>query len=187
MNLFRTPAVPQPEPIPPAAAATPAPPPSERPKSEVPISTLSAGVNFSMTGDTANWDSPTEDLNILGRFEGRIRVRTLLIGPGAVVKGHIQADNLVVEGQIDAETRAGKVLLHATSHVLGRLVYDEMVMRQGARLSGSVVCEQDQDHTKSERPATAPINDGIFGNGATGAGGFVPRLVEPARIAGANN
>lgn len=76
------------------------------------------------------------------RLEGRVRGRILASGPlwigeSAWVRGHVEADELVVEGRLEGSvTVRSRVELRATARVRAELVAPRLHLAEGCVLEG---------------------------------------------------
>ena len=83
----------------------------------------------------------TEDLTIDGHVEGGIELgnRSLTVGPGATIKADVVARNVTISGAVTGNVRASEHLeLQATGSVVGDIVAPQLVMAEGAVITGKV-------------------------------------------------
>jgi cytoskeletal protein CcmA (bactofilin family) len=78
------------------------------------------------------------NLKIHGTIEGDIRANQLTIKEGAIVKGEVTADDVVVEGYIAGCIRGLKVRLTSTAKVEGDVIHKTIAIESGADFEGSV-------------------------------------------------
>lgn len=115
--------------IPGAVAETP----PGRPAHE---STLSADVF--VTGTISG-----QDLAVLGRFEGELRLAgQLRTGGSSQVKAVVKARAVEIEGEFEGEVRAQSLRLTPTARARGTFVADRLVVEEGAVVHGAVNREQ---------------------------------------------
>lgn len=107
------------------------------PKSKPPASTLSA--DLTIRGNVKT----TGDINVLGNVEGDIRAHLLTIGEGAMVKGEVIADDVVVNGRVVGRVRGLKVRLTSTAQVEGDIIHKTIAIESGAHFEGSVQRQED--------------------------------------------
>jgi cytoskeletal protein CcmA (bactofilin family) len=79
-------------------------------------------------------------MKIDGRIEGSVtHARQVLLGRGAMVKGNVAADEVVIGGTVEGGIRAGERLeLQTTAVVNGDIETKSIVVLEGARINGSV-------------------------------------------------
>lgn len=79
-------------------------------------------------------------VKIDGRIDGSVtRARQVLLGRGAIIKGNIAADEVVVGGTVEGGIRASERLeLQATAVVNGDIETKSIIVVEGARINGSV-------------------------------------------------
>jgi len=108
------------------------------------------GRSLSVKGDV----SGSEDLMILGQFEGTINVQghCLTIGPEGKVKAEIQAARVVIHGSVHGNiTVRERAEIYKSGHVVGDLVAPGISIEDGAYFKGKIEIlrdgEQGSDHT----------------------------------------
>ena len=124
---------------------TAAPVPSTKPKP--PASVLSSDLTVKGNMKT------TGDVQIEGHLEGDIRAHLLTVGEGAVVKGEIIADDVIVNGRVVGRVRGLKVRLTSSARVEGDIIHKTIAIESGAHFEGTV---QRQDDPLSSKPAGKP-------------------------------
>lgn len=90
------------------------------------------------------------DMQVDGTVEGDIRSVTLMIGNGAVVKGEIVAEEVVVRGRVEGRIRARRVQLDATAVVVGDILQEQLTVAAGATFEGS--CRRSNDPLNLDAP-----------------------------------
>jgi len=126
-------AVPEREPAPPVASVDRPAPATREPRGEPTRVAQSITVKGDLSG--------SEDLYFDGTLEGRIHVPDcrVTIGPNGRVQAEIEANEIVVEGQVNGNLRArARVDLCRTSRVRGDVVAGRIAIQEGARLHGHV-------------------------------------------------
>ena len=78
------------------------------------------------------------DIKIEGKVEGDINARVLTVGETAEIKGHLKADEIIVNGRIIGEVRGNKVRLNKSSRVDGDIIHGTISIEAGAHFEGSV-------------------------------------------------
>ncbi len=111
--------------------------PPSAPKTKPPASVLSSDLLIKGNVKT------TGDIQIEGQVEGDIRAHLLTVGEGAVVKGEVIADDVVVNGRVIGRVRGLKVRLTSTARVEGDIVHKTIAIESGAHFEGSVQRQDD--------------------------------------------
>ena len=114
-----------------------------------------------------------------GQIEGELHGKSLIISRGALVKGAVSADQVVVDGSVEAIT-GGEIILKSRAHVIGDIHHRSLSIENGASFEGRSV----QTGVKGGDPAgrsSATANrqeagkeDWAGRNGDTSAGGAAP-------------
>lgn len=91
----------------------------------------------------------SENLQVEGRFKGTIKLAgDLYIGPTGVVDADIEADNVVVHGQINGNVLARKQLqIHSSGKLVGDCTAQSIDIKEGALFEG---------RSKMIRPSASP-------------------------------
>jgi len=91
----------------------------------------------------------SENLQVEGRFKGTIKLAgDLYIGPTGVVNADIEADNVVVHGQINGNVLARKQLqIHSSGKLVGDCTAQSIDIKEGALFEG---------RSKMIRPSASP-------------------------------
>jgi cytoskeletal protein CcmA (bactofilin family) len=136
----------------PPPVRTPTPPPAER--YAAPVALLDASVEF--TGTIRCHES----IRIDGRCQGELfSDHAVIIGQPAVLQMTIEADSVVVAGEVNGNiTALRKITLEPTARVRGNLCTPGIVIQEGARLEGRIVIDADaqpQDASPEPKPAQA--------------------------------
>ncbi len=131
----------------PKAAAADAKPAA--PKAKPPASVLSSDLlikgNLKTTGD----------IQIEGTVEGDVRAHLLTIGEGALVKGEVIADDVVVNGHVIGRVRGLKVRLTSSAEVEGDIIHKTIAIESGAHFEGSVQRKDDPLAASTSKAAKA--------------------------------
>ena len=79
-----------------------------------------------------------EDLRVEGHFKGTIKVvGDIIVGPSGVVEADVEADNIVIQGQITGNVLARKQLeIQSSGQLLGDCKAQSIDIREGARFEG---------------------------------------------------
>ncbi len=96
-----------------------------------------------------------ETLRIDGRMKGEIRCdKTVIIGQGAIVEATIQADAVVIAGDVKGDIVAKrKVTLESSGRVTGDLSTPGIVIEEGAKLEGRIVIGAEEGAAAQKQPA----------------------------------
>jgi cytoskeletal protein CcmA (bactofilin family) len=136
MSIFGKP--PDAKPADPAAPGRPAaPPPPSHPGAPAARSagTCVIGAKTTIKGEITG----DEDVLVEGNVEGQIRVtRDLRVAPGGVVKATIEAQALIVSGEIVGDCQAtARVEIQATGRLTGNIRAPKIVIAEGAMFRGN--------------------------------------------------
>jgi cytoskeletal protein CcmA (bactofilin family) len=152
MSIFGKPPDPN-KPAEPVAPGRPAPPPPPSSPGAPPtvgrpgvcVIGPKTTIKGEITGD--------EDLVIEGNVEGQIRItRDLRVAPGGVLKATVEAQSLVVSGEIVGDCQAqGRVEIQATGRLTGNIRAPKIVIAEGAMFRGN----SDMTGRKEERKDVA--------------------------------
>jgi cytoskeletal protein CcmA (bactofilin family) len=79
-----------------------------------------------------------EDLRVEGHFKGTIKVvGDIIVGPSGVVEADVEADNIVIQGQITGNVLARKQLeIQSSGQLLGDCKAKSIDIREGALFEG---------------------------------------------------
>ena len=128
----------------------PSPSNSTAPKAKPPASVLSA--DLTITGNVKT----SGDIQVEGIVEGDIRAHLLTVGEGALVKGEVMADDVIVNGHVIGRVRGLKVRLTSTAKVEGDIIHKTIAIESGAHFEGSVRRQDDPMNTKAATPTAVP-------------------------------
>jgi cytoskeletal protein CcmA (bactofilin family) len=76
------------------------------------------------------------ELHVEGTIEGDIKVKSLIVGKDAVIRGEIVADTVRVCGTVTGCIRAREVTLAASANMQGDIHHDVISIEAGAGLDG---------------------------------------------------
>lgn len=79
------------------------------------------------------------EVHILGNFTGRVDAKICVVGPVGIVEGEIDAEEILVFGEVIGPLRAFHVSLDAGAYVDGNVVSATIEVDNRARLNGSVL------------------------------------------------
>ena len=83
--------------------------------------------------------SGSEDLVLLGKFDGTLLVKTLFIKKTGVFNGAVSAENIFVEGVINADIETETLHLKATGIIDGDVYYRNIIIDSGGILKSQMV------------------------------------------------
>ena len=149
MSIFGKPPDAKPaDPVVPGRPAAPPPPsqpgaPASRPSGTA--GTCVIGAKTTIKGEIIG----DEDVLVEGNVEGQIRVtRDLRVAPGGVVKATVEAQSLIVSGEIVGDCQATtRVEIQATGRLTGNIRAPKIVIAEGAMFRGN----SDMSGRKEER------------------------------------
>jgi cytoskeletal protein CcmA (bactofilin family) len=92
------------------------------------------------------------DLHVEGTVQGDIRVKHLVVGKDAVVRGDVEAQTVRIAGSVAGALRAREVILTATARMQGDVFHEIMSIEPGAMLEGH--CRRLDPPSLVEEPLT---------------------------------
>jgi cytoskeletal protein CcmA (bactofilin family) len=121
--------------------------PSAAPRSNVAAGTCVIGAKTSVKGEITG----DEDVLVEGRVEGQIRItRDLRVGPSGAVKAKVEAQTVVVSGEIVGDCQAvTRVEIQASGKLTGNIKAPKIIISEGAQFRGN----SDMSGRKDERGA----------------------------------
>jgi cytoskeletal protein CcmA (bactofilin family) len=80
-----------------------------------------------------------EDVVVEGTIEGQVRIgRDLRIGPGGIVKASVEAQSVIVSGELVGDCSAqNKIEIQATGRLTGNIRAPKIVIAEGAVFKGN--------------------------------------------------
>ena len=76
---------------------------------------------------------------INGKVTGDMSVDDLHVGKSGIIKGKIKSREMAIHGEIhDDVSCAEHVLIHSTGLINGKLIYGELEIEKGGRVTGSM-------------------------------------------------
>ena len=79
------------------------------------------------------------DLELFGSFEGSLYVKNLYIKKSGIFTGFVSAENIIVEGEMNADIQTENLHLKSTGVVDGDVVYRNIVIDSGGMLKSHMV------------------------------------------------
>ena len=83
--------------------------------------------------------SGSGDLELCGSFEGSLYVKNLHIKKSGILIGHVSAENIIVEGEMNADIQAENLYLKSTGVVDGDVMYRDIIIDSGGMLKSKMV------------------------------------------------
>ena len=83
--------------------------------------------------------SGSEDIELLGKFDGNLLVKNLFIKKTGVFNGAVSAKNIFVEGIINADIETETLHLKATGIIDGNVYYRNIIIDSGGILKSQMV------------------------------------------------
>ena len=74
-----------------------------------------------------------------GQIEGELHGKSLIISRGALVKGAVSADQVVVDGTVEGPITGGEIILKSRAHVIGDIHHRSLSIENGASFEGRSV------------------------------------------------
>ncbi|MDC0227132.1 polymer-forming cytoskeletal protein [Alphaproteobacteria bacterium] len=79
------------------------------------------------------------DLELYGKFEGSLMVKTLYVKKSGVFIGYLTAENVEVEGKLNANIQTENLHLKSEGIVDGEVFYRSIVIESGGLLKSNMV------------------------------------------------
>lgn len=73
-----------------------------------------------------------------GKVKGQVSVESLTIGVEGCIEGNVEAQEIIIKGQINGLVRADKVVLEKTARVTGDVFHGTISIEEGAVIDGSI-------------------------------------------------
>ena len=83
--------------------------------------------------------SGSGDLELYGNFEGSLYVKNLYIKKSGIFIGYVSAENIIVEGEMNADIQAENLHLKSTGVVDGAVMYRNIIIDSGGMLKSNMV------------------------------------------------
>ena len=136
----------------PAAPPTPAPQAHGAPARAASTTTCVIGAKTVVKGEITG----DEDVVVDGTIDGQVKItRDLRVGNGGVVKATVEAQSIIVSGELVGDCVATtRVEIQATGKVTGNIRAPRIVIAEGAMFRGnSDMSARKESHLKEERKA----------------------------------
>ena len=79
------------------------------------------------------------DLELYGSFEGSLYIKNLYIKESGIFIGNVSAENIIVEGEMNADIQTENLHLKSTGVVDGDVMYRNLVIDSGGMLKSQMV------------------------------------------------
>jgi cytoskeletal protein CcmA (bactofilin family) len=96
------------------------------------------------------------DLQVDGLIKGDVRVTRLSVGEEGRIEGAIHAEAAEVRGRVVGSITAKQIRLHATAHIEGDLIHEQLTIEPGAFFDGS---SQTTGRHPPPPPASPPMEE----------------------------
>ncbi len=83
-------------------------------------------------------------VEVNGQIEGELHCTSLVIARGAQVSGTVEAERVVVDGNVEGPIHGGDVMLKSQAHVVGDIHHQSLAIQKGAFFDGRSVRESGQ-------------------------------------------
>ena len=83
--------------------------------------------------------SGSGDLELCGSFEGSLYVKNLYIKKSGIFIGYVSAENIIVEGEMNADIQTENLHLKSTGVVDGDVMYRNIIIDSGGMLKSKMV------------------------------------------------
>ena len=83
--------------------------------------------------------SGSGDLELYGGFEGSLYIKNLYIKKSGMFIGNVSAENIIVEGEMNADIQTENLHLKSTGVVDGDVMYRNIVIDSGGMLKSQMV------------------------------------------------
>lgn len=71
-----------------------------------------------------------------GYVNGSVDAATIVVEETGEVEGDLRGESIAIKGQFTGQIVGGKVMLHASAHVTGEIIYESLSIESGAKVSG---------------------------------------------------
>ena len=83
--------------------------------------------------------SGSGDIELYGSFDGSVYVKNLYIKKSGIFIGYVSAQNIIVEGEMNADIQAENLHLKSTGVVDGDVMYRNIIIDSGGMLKSKMV------------------------------------------------
>jgi cytoskeletal protein CcmA (bactofilin family) len=100
---------------------------------------VAAGGSFSVLGPDVAIEGhimAAIDLHLEGRVEGDVACKTLVQGPGSLIRGAVRAETARLAGTVDGSIEAGELVIEASARITGDVTYDKLTIEPGGQVNG---------------------------------------------------
>ena len=82
--------------------------------------------------------SASGDLTLLGSVTGDIKCNSLSVEESGMLKGNVDADNVIIAGKCDGQVLADTVAIRSGGQVSGEVSYENISIEEGAKIEAQV-------------------------------------------------
>ena len=79
-------------------------------------------------------------LHLDGQFKGNLKADKITIGKSGVFNGKLNADVVVVMGNLKGEVKCRELALNTYSNVSAKISYDSIKIQPGSSIAGELIC-----------------------------------------------
>ena len=101
--------------------------------------TLNKLIKISKNSSFKGSYSGSDDIELLGKFDGTLLVKNLFIKKTGILFGAVSAENIFVEGIINADIETETLHLKATGIIDGDVYYRNIIIESGGILKSQMV------------------------------------------------
>jgi cytoskeletal protein CcmA (bactofilin family) len=100
---------------------------------------VAAGGSFSVLGPDVAIEGhimAAIDLHLEGRVEGDVACKTLVQGPGSLIRGAVRVESARLAGTVDGSIEAGELVIQASARITGDVSYEKLTIEPGGQVNG---------------------------------------------------
>ena len=94
-----------------------------------------------------------------GYVKGRVEASAIIIEETGEVEGELEAASVAIKGRFQGQIIGGKVALHASAQVTGKITYESLSIESGAQVEGTFKARQDAKAAKPVDQANGSANE----------------------------
>jgi cytoskeletal protein CcmA (bactofilin family) len=84
------------------------------------------------------------EIQLEGAITGEVTVQSITIGTEGYLNGDINAQEVIVKGEVQGTIKANKVVLEHTAKVVGDIYHDVIIIQEGASVQGSMTKSKEE-------------------------------------------
>lgn len=106
-------------------------------------------------------------VQVNGQIEGDLNCASLIVSPGAQIRGAVTAENVDVNGTVEGPIYGGDVVLRSRARVVGDIHHQSLTIGKGAYFDGrSVQAQMAEASTPAKRRSSQRIEHDSQSSGA---------------------